>query len=138
MLKASLALMALLSSACVEHQVRFEPPAAPGPYPPGAIIDTRSEPEWQHADVYADGLPADRRVSAWALDAEGQLHRGDLQLLSPLPWWQRFPADIVTDLLWPGTLTITASGRPALEPQLPLTIADLDRLAAEAGYDGRP
>ncbi len=42
--------------------------------------------------------------------------------LSP-PWYQRFPIDIVSELLWPGTIEISYEERFELEPQ------DLDALS---------
>jgi hypothetical protein len=44
--------------------------------------------------------------------------------LSP-PWYQRFPIDIVSDLLWPGTIEIS------FEEQFVLEAQDLDALSEQ-------
>lgn len=87
-----------------------------------------------HPLAAAGNLPQEIVLHAWRRDAEGLLWRGRAQVASPLPWWQRFPADLFSDFLYPGQLTISASTDLTLSP-VPTTDAKaLADLAAARGY----
>ena len=54
-----------------------------------------------------------------------------------LPWWQRFPMDLVTDVLWPGQLdvTVVSTAEQARATAVPTIDADeLTDRARRFGY----
>ena len=77
-------------------------------------------------------LPVDLPVSAWRREADGTLLRCETRVTTPLPWWQRFPADAVSDLL-PTTYAAAASTQVVLVPIPPF---DEARFLAQARADG--
>ena len=80
----------------------------------------------------ASPLPIDLPVSVWRRDSDGTLSRGELRVTTGLPWWQRFPADVVSDLA-PIDAEVFASGTPTLTP---VPLADRTRLFDQAARDG--
>lgn len=89
----------------------------------------------------ADGAPHEVRSgplphevpASWSLKAaDGRLHMAQAVVRSPLPWWQRFPADLLVDL-WPGTVEIAAAA--TLAPH-PVRIRTADDITAEARAHG--
>jgi hypothetical protein len=137
---AALACCALAAtSGCVRHHATVTPPAAAGvaddgQRPPsflatgGATIERdRSTP------IVASGpLPIDLAVTAWRRSTAGPLERADLRVQTALPWWQRFPADLVADLL-----PIDAEvGTEATVTLVTVPRADLEAFVAHAERDG--
>lgn len=89
-----------------------------------------------------DGAPAETRrgplpqeiPACWILrDADGRLRSGHVVLRSPLPWWQRFPADLAVDL-WPRPVEIAAVATVVPRPITPRTAADITAEARAHGY----
>ncbi len=84
-------------SGCIQHEVRVDPP--PGGPPANARMLVGFRPAAPgSAVVRTSPLAIDLAITAWAVDQEHVL-RSDLHVRSPTPWWQRFPCDIVADLL---------------------------------------
>jgi hypothetical protein len=82
--------------------------------------------------VATSPLPVELRADAWMRDQDGNLYRGTADVATPLPWWQRFPADLAADL-WPGDLVASAHGAPEFHP---VPAMNPDDLAAEARASG--
>lgn len=97
---------------CVAHVARAVPPETG---PTSAAVGTQVVDHFTAPIEERHALPRSLPVTLWSLDADGNLARGDLVIETPLPWWQRFPADVVSDMLLPGTLTAEASGTPTLQ-----------------------
>ena len=137
---ATLAVCALAgSTGCVRHQASVTPPAiAPvaddGQRPPTFLVAHSKVIERERAKpVTADSpLPIDFPVTAWRRSAAGPLERADLRVQTPLPWWQRFPADLVADFL-PIDATVTVDSTITLET---VPRVDLDAFLAHAEHDG--
>lgn len=123
------------AGGCVQHEVRIvpEPAVAPAAPAPRALVDDAVLAAWEAPVRHRGGLPIETRYSAYRL-ADGKLWREDRTVSTPLPWWQAFPADIVTDLLWPGTLRVRAEATVTLREVPHLSRRDLDELAARYGY----
>ena len=78
--------------------------------------------------------PREIPVSTWRRDDDGNVQRGEAVLRTPTPWWQRFPADVVSDVLWPATRVVEAD--LVLTP-VPVPVSDpaaLAERARQAGY----
>lgn len=84
--------------------------------------------------TFSSALPTETQVDAWFRDSEGHIHRAHVHLNSPKPWWQRFPADILSDLLCPGQLQVTAKATLIMQEASSYSKASLDRLAEIYGY----
>jgi hypothetical protein len=127
-------LAAFTASGCIDHQARVEPPAPGEPgRPPTQVISGTSlaiDPTTVH--LVHGSLPIDLPVSAWRRESDGTLLRCEARVTTPLPWWQRFPADAVSDLL-PTTYAATASTPVVLAPLPPF---DEVRFLAQARSDG--
>ena len=125
-----------VTTGCIDHQARVEPPARdePGRPPTHTHIVSGSsfavDPATTH--LVHGSLPIDVPVTAWRREADGTLLRCETRVTTPLPWWQRFPADVVTDL-WPSTFAATASTTVVLTPIPPF---DEARFLAQARADG--
>ena len=83
---------------------------------------------------FTSTLPSEMHVDAWYRDEQGLIYRSHLHVLSPRPWWQRFPADLFTDALWPKTISIEASGSLQFKAIESLEPGYLDQLAEAHGY----
>ena len=130
--KSSLMLGCLVCGACVQHQARLLPPA-PDSGDQQLLTEKKQVEQWQHEEVEQSPLPLETQLTAYAL-RDGQMHRADHTLQTPVPWWQAFPADIVTDLFWPGTLLVEAEQRVELSAVPLLKEEDLDNAARSFGY----
>lgn len=121
----------MLCCACVSHQARV----------------TLSSPAGETVHLYQDGrqlegdtasfkraLPGEMHVNAWYRDREGHLYRAHDVLLSPRPWWQRFPMDLGSDLLWPRELVVPVERRLQFERVEELEPDYLDAVADAHGY----
>ncbi|MBX3467626.1 MAG: PEGA domain-containing protein [Planctomycetes bacterium] len=108
-----LLLVALGAPGCVERQLVIETD------PPGAelFVDGRE------VGTTAAGQPVRVTFEAYGTRTVVARRRGHAPVrrdvtLDP-PWWQLFPIDVFTDLLWPGTLRdehrleLTLTPRPA-------------------------
>lgn len=127
------ALLALLAgTGCVEHRAAIQPPVA-GPPPAVVTVHGREEALVESLER-RDPLPLELRASAIRRDADGRLLRDEIAVLTPLPWWQRFPADVVSDALIPHTFIVDARARIDTRVVADMPADDLLRLAREHGY----
>jgi hypothetical protein len=86
----------LMSAGCIEHTARIQQDPARGPEE-RVVIGTRTLKGPAGTEV-SRPQPVDLPISAWELRG-GTLARCEDRVRTPLPWWQRFPCDIATDLL---------------------------------------
>jgi len=128
-----------LSAGCVEHRTAVNPPLPAAPAAAGEpatitqlITGATVTDEPRVPITESSHLPIDVPVSVWRRDSDGTLNRGELRVTTALPWWQRFPADIVTDLA-PIDAQVFASGTPTFTP---VVTADRNELFAQAARDG--
>lgn len=136
--------LALSGGGCVSHvaQVRTVPQDRP-PTSSGLHSDPPAQSAAIGTKVYAvqpplveerGAQPREIPISTWRRDDDGNVQRGEGVLRTPTPWWQRFPADVVSDVLWPATLVAEAdlalppTAVPASDP------AALAERARSAGY----
>ncbi len=136
---ASLTLLGLVSAGCVQHRTAVNPPVAATPPPAGEpaavtqmVTGAKIINEPHQPVTNASPLPIDLPVSVWRRDSDGSLSRGELRVTTGLPWWQRFPADIVSDLT-PIDAEVFASGTATLTP---VATADHNLLFDQAARDG--
>lgn len=140
-----LLLLALGGAGCVSHVARVrtvEPDrqdtlSSPPPVSPpiqsaaiGSQVHTVQPPLVEERGAQPREIP----VSTWRRDDEGNVQRGEAVLRTSTPWWQRFPADVVSDVLWPATLVVEADLELA---PVPLPVSDpaaLAERARQAGY----
>ncbi len=107
----------------------------------GSVNGGPVEPLPQHI-LRSGGQAQHIRVLAWTRDPDGRLHRLQQDIRSPLVWWQRFPFDICSDVLLPGTYI--AENKMLTHVQIPqshngerievLSDEKLDLLARKSGY----
>jgi hypothetical protein len=139
-LDAALALMgSVVRVGGVEHRVAVTPPLPADPPPAGEeatgttmIAGSRVVSEPRKAETAASPLPIDLPVSVWRRGSDGVIHRGEARITTPLPWWQRFPADIGADLL-PIDAHVSVASMMTLAPVEPI---DRQRLVQQAAQDG--
>ncbi len=131
---AAVAVVVLLGSACVEHQARVAG-ATPQPGQASmAVVGNRIERPWDGDAVASDPLAAELPVTLVLREGDGPLRMATVRSASPKPMWQRFPMDVGTDLLWPGTLVSAATTPLILPPAAPVNRAALIAEAASFGY----
>ena len=82
-------------------------------------------------------MPVEMRVSGFRLDQETGLERFEAHLTTPLPWWQRFPFDLLAD--WsPWQHRVSSQAIITYQPIPSISATDLQREAFEAGYGPPP
>jgi hypothetical protein len=129
---------ALLLGGCDTHEVRISPPPAAAPGEPGDLGFTlsaignslRKDPLSE--SVTTSPLPLQVPISCLRREADGMISRYEGCATTPLPWWQRFPADMISDPL-PWTFTASAQATIVLTS---VPAADLAALVAQARRDG--
>lgn len=131
--------MGLLTVGCVQHETRAEP----GVGAPGTLlIDDRVVEAWQQPQTGSGPLPQHRDLTVVRYDQHDDgsetLRRADAVLATGTPWWQRFPMDLFSDLLWPGTITVPATMTLAPLDPISYTPTELDALAIQHGYGTAP
>ena len=136
---ALVGLAGLAAVGCVEHRTAVNPPLPAAPAPAGEsatitqlIVGSKVSDEPKAPITEASPMPIDVPVTVWRRDSDGTLSRGDLRVTTARPWWQRFPADIVTDLT-PIDFEIFASGTATFTP---VETSDRAALYAQAASDG--
>jgi hypothetical protein len=129
----------LVMVGCVEHRTAVSPPVKADPPPAGEpaaitqlIAGSKVINEPDQPVTGASPLPIDLPVSAWRRASDGTLARAELRVTTDLPWWQRFPADVVSDLA-PIDAEVFASGTATLSP---VPLVDRSRLFDQAARDG--
>lgn len=118
------------------HEVRVTAPADQPGVDGGAAIGVATHPSPPGPPpltIRRGTLPQDVPVSAWHRDREGVITRADAELLTPLPWWQRFPFDLATDFA-PTDLVVRRDYTLAESPVAAHSREQLDAEAAAAGY----
>ncbi len=124
------AVLILPCAGCVVHTVRVE----------GAGAE-QSAGRSATGLVVRDGAPAVEQrgplpyeiPATWMLREGDHLSIGHAVALSPLPWWQRFPVDLVVDL-WPADVVAVASATVSPHPILARSAADITAEARAHGY----
>lgn len=132
----------LLMSGCVVHEARVTIPPAP-PVPknhdaPGPLMlvvgSGRKAPAKTTPLIFRSPLPIDRQISAWQMDSTGTvLCRSELRVTTPLSWWQRFPCDIVSDIL-PTDYIAHSEATVECVPIAATSAAELAESARRDGY----
>jgi len=133
----------LVSAGCVQHRTAVSPPLPAAPPPAGEraattqlITGATVTTEPTQPVTGASPLPIDLPVSVWRRDSDGTLSRGELRVTTGLPWWQRFPADVISDLA-PIDAEVFASGTATLTPVPGVDHTHLFDQAARDGYAHR-
>ncbi|MBA3686712.1 MAG: hypothetical protein H0W72_15930 [Planctomycetes bacterium] len=124
-----LSLSILLFGGCISHVARIDSPSTP---PVQGVIGVSYLAPVPDVTQRAGPLPQDVPVSAWLIEDDG-LSRFEGRCRTPLPWWQRFPADLVSDLL-PGTYVSMATLTIAPTAVAPADPQALAAAAHAAGY----
>lgn len=133
-MRAALALLAAACAAsggCLVHRARVAPaPEAPG----GGVSAVATRVQTAAPAAERSGpLPHELPVT-WAVrDGEGRLCLLQAVVQSPLPWWQRFPCDLLIDL-WPGEVAVTVEAQLQPRPVVPRPHADIIAEAKAHGY----
>lgn len=134
-----LLLPVLVTAGCVQHRTAVSPPLPAAPPPAGEraattqlITGATVTNEPTQPVTGASPLPIDLPVSVWRRDSDGTLSRGELRVTTGLPWWQRFPADVISDLA-PIDAEVFASGTATLTP---VPAVDRTHLFDQATRDG--
>ncbi|MBA2481335.1 MAG: hypothetical protein H0V44_11795 [Planctomycetes bacterium] len=94
------ALAMLVQPGCISHVARV----APSPDPievdhPSHVVVGATLTDPAATTVLRSPLPIDAVYTAWKRDESGALMRCDGRVRTPLRWWQRFPMDVVADML---------------------------------------
>jgi hypothetical protein len=137
-LRLAIAIVAALGAGgCITHQARIVPPAPAGqdagePITTVVVVGSAVKRSLDQPVVQEDSLPLDIPVSAWRRGADGLVTRYEGRATTPLPWWQRFPADLVSDAL-PMSFTCAASAEVVLAP---VPTFDAESFLAQARRDG--
>jgi hypothetical protein len=125
---------AVLASGCIEHRARVANPVgdarADQAIVGGEAVEVFASPD--EIVVPGGARPVDATIDAWRHDESGTVLRWRGRVRTPLPWWQRFPCDVATDL-WPGELACEATATVAC---VPVAARDPAELAASARRDG--
>jgi hypothetical protein len=132
-------------SSCLTHEARISASpavasATNGQVDGNTIIGAQifaTPPGPPPSSVQTGPLPQEVLVTAWQQDAEGHISRDEAKVRTDLPWWQRFPCDMATDLT-PTNLVVRTEYRLALKPVTAHTRTELDREALSAGYASVP
>ncbi|MCS6970232.1 MAG: hypothetical protein RMM29_08135 [Planctomycetota bacterium] len=132
-MRVRLALLSALlcNGGCLTHTVRVEP-ADEAPRGGQAAVGTQVQAGAPQL-TRRSPLPHEVPVS-WAVrDEAGRLGFAQAIVRSPLPWWQRFPADFFVDL-WPGEVEVECVHRLSPQPLVPRSHAEITAEARAHGY----
>ncbi len=132
MRSAAVAAVVLLSG-CVEHRVEVAVPAPPADAPMSAAMVGGRSASAPSTVTTRSALPVALDADLVERDGDGRIRRAVVRLATPTPWWQRFPADLATDLT-PWTQPVTATAALVAVPVEPVPLADLTAAARTAGY----
>lgn len=127
-------LCALPLAGCLVHEVRIEGQApAAAAASPGRNAVLSAVRDGTPAEVRRGPLPFDVPAAWWLRDRDGHLLIGHVRALSPLPWWQRFPADLAVDL-WPAEVRVLTVATVRPTPVRERTAAEITAEAHAHGY----
>jgi hypothetical protein len=96
---------------CIAHVARVLPAESSKPGTTLFVASRQVDPEV--GETVRQSLPIDLTVTAY--EPGDGFARCEDRVLTPTPWWQRFPVDLVTDFL-PMTFEAAASRRVAYAP----------------------
>jgi hypothetical protein len=116
-------------SGCVSHVARVEAPAEPVAAAVGTAVHDPLPPTVEERGAQPREIP----ISTWRRDEAGNVLRGEALLRTATPWWQRFPADLVSDVLIPRQLEVREAIVVAADP---LPVGDEAALTARARAGG--
>lgn len=125
----SLLVILISLTACVEHRGRISLDKTPDQIPVH-VYKNGMRQDTANPLLYHSPMPGEMHLDAWYRDAEGYFYRAHRRLRSLRPWWQRFPFDLGTDALWPGTLVVETSEMARFQRNERLTKHYLDEMAA--------
>ena len=117
-----------LLASCIVHRAAVSPQ---NPDEHQVVVSAMGNSVQDKPTSYAQSsaLPEEIPATLWLRDSEGNLLRGDVTAQTARPWWQRFPADIITDLL-PITFRVEAQAELIAKPLTPMS-RDEDQAAAD-------
>jgi len=130
-------IMIVALAGCIEHRASVAPSADPAaPFQPerreGVAVAAEAALPLPVGWSATSAQPMERPVSAWFRAEDGRLYRAETVVVTARPWWQRFPADVATDL-WPRTHVIAHTATLAF---VPVSRQDDQRLTAAARAAG--
>ncbi len=126
----ALAILAVMAQpGCIAHIARIQP--AEHSLEGAGLIAGSTSVDPAVGQTIRQPLPIDLPFSAWEREA-GVLARCEGRVTTPLPWWQRFPVDLVTDFL-PMTFEARAERQVTY---VPVPARDDDSLFQEASKHG--
>ena len=129
--------LALVATGCVVHEARVETPAA-GPEETGlAYLGMKPLPipsTPPPSVVQTNHLPVAIPVTwySYRRDARGAIFRYDATVMTPLPWWQRFPIDLPVSMI---PVDVTANTTVMVTPR-EVTLRQPEDIRAEAAAHG--
>ena len=123
----------LVATGCVSHVARVRSAPSADEVQPSAAIGSRVHGQQPPVVEERGAQPREIPISTWRRDDEGNVHRGEGLLRTATPWWQRFPADLVSDVLIPTTFTVEAE---TAVPPVPVPAVDPTALAERARRAG--
>jgi hypothetical protein len=129
---STLVLLGVVAGAgCVRHEAALTLAASPADaMSQGAVL--ADQPMTGDA-TRRHHLPLDLPATAWWRDGTGAIWRADAVATTPLRWWQRFPCDLVADLL-PGPVTARTAVHLAPTPVAVVSAPHLADNARAAGF----
>ncbi len=128
-----LATLTVAATGCIEHRAQVRNPEGVEAARAAAIGVEVVDPFAAGAThTVSDPLPRDLGVAAWSLGDDFVIRRWRGRVLTPLPWWQRFPVDLAVEA-WPATVICAAEATIAMTP---VTSGDTETLIAAARRDG--
>ncbi|MDA3963813.1 MAG: hypothetical protein PF961_23740 [Planctomycetota bacterium] len=128
---ASLLVAAGLLTGCIEHRAAIDQSE-----PAATLVDVSGEYPTTGIER-SSHLPQEIRATAWRRNDAGSIERAEIVAATALPWWQRFPADLVSDLLIPKTFIVEKRVTVSVAPLPSYTDAQLEHMARAHGYAGR-
>lgn len=115
-------------TGCIVHEARVLGPEAHTARS-GALAGSTVVHPFKGKVSRESPFAAEMPTTIWIRQPDGTILRADTEPRTPLPWWQRFPADIGTDLLWPWEIRVVDVHRVS---PAPIAGWDPDALTARA------
>ena len=125
-----------LLSSCIVHRAEVTPVVEENQRVVASAMGNTVHTEAKsHSQQSA--LPEEIPATSWLRDEDGNLLRGDVLVQTARPWWQRFPADLITDLL-PFTFTVERKAELQAKPLPSISREELDEAAKAFGFPPNP